>query len=238
MSLNFEELDFQRTPLGELILRRRRMSLFPDQDIYEIKLGEEYLMSSIFHESEIQLAKLALQKTQEKNLDVVVGGLGLGYTAAAALEDPRVNSLTVVEFLEPVIGWHKNKIVPLGGILTSDPRCEIIHGDFFSLANNFVKGFSKTEFKKKDLILLDIDHTPNHVLNVSNKKFYTKEGLSKLKGHLKSGGIFGLWSDGIPDAVFAEHMKQIFKTVEAHTVEFDNAITNGTSKCTVYLGFD
>jgi len=224
MSLNFEEIDFQPTPLGDLVLRRRRMPRFPDQDIYEIKLGEEFLMTSIFHESETQLAKLALEKTRAKQLDVVVGGLGLGYTAAAALEDPRVNSLTVVEYLEPVINWHKNKTVPLGEAITSDPRCEIVHADFFSLP-----------FGEKDIILLDIDHTPSHVLNVASKRFYTHEGLTELKGHLNPGGIFGLWADGAPDLEFAKHLDQVFAFAEAHAIEFKNPLTDGTSKCAVYL---
>lgn len=236
MSINFEEIDFQQTLLGDLVLRRRRMPHFPDQDIYEIKLGEEFLMTSIFHESERQLAKLALKRTSGKNLDVVVGGLGLGYTAAAALEDSRVSSLTVVEYLEPVINWHKTKVVPLGGLLAGDPRCEFVHGNFFSMVCDLEKGFSKTTFKKRDLILLDIDHTPNHVLHVSNRRFYTKEGLRELKNHLNSGGIFGLWADGPPDPLFTERLGQVFATVEAHAVEFKNPITNGTSKCSVYLG--
>src|SRR5690606_35795971 len=113
MGLQFQEIDFKPTPLGDLVLRRRRLPHFPDEDIYEIKLGDEYLMTSIFHESERELARLALKKTKADSLDVVVGGLGLGYTAVAALEDARVKSLAVVDYLEPVIEWHRNKVVPL-----------------------------------------------------------------------------------------------------------------------------
>ena len=237
MGLNFQELDFKQTPLGELVLRRRRIPHFPGQDIFEVKLGEEFLMTSIFHESEKQLAKLALERTSGKNLDVVVGGLGLGYTAFAALEDQRINSLMVIEYLEPVIDWHKNKIVPLGAYLTNDFRCEFYHGDFFEMARDFERGFNKKTFKKKDLILLDIDHTPNDVLHVSNKRFYTEEGLRELKTHLNSGGIFGLWADSLPDREFIEHLQNIFDMAEAHTIEFKNPIKNGTSKCSVYLAF-
>ncbi len=235
MSLNFEELDFQHTPIGDISLRRRRMSQFPDQDIYEVKLGNEFLMTSIFHESETQLSKLALEKISTENLNVVVGGLGLGYTAAAALEDPRVKSLTIVEYLEPVINWHKRKIVPVGGLLVGDSRCSFIQGDFFALARDFEKGFNASSFEKKDLILLDIDHTPSHVLHESNRRFYTEEGLNELKGHLTPDGIFGLWADGRPDPDFTKHLKQVFATAEDHAVEFNNPLTKGTSICSVYL---
>src|SRR6187549_2321794 len=92
MSVNFEELDFRPTPMGVLSLRRRRLP-GTDIDIYEIKLGDEYLMSSRFTVAEIDLARLGLAALSRENLDVVVGGLGLGYTAQAALENPGVRSL-------------------------------------------------------------------------------------------------------------------------------------------------
>lgn len=80
MSVNFEELDYRPTPIGPLILRRRR-ELKLGVDVFEIKLGDEFLMSSLFTESEIALARLGLAARSGERLDVVVGGLGLGYTA-------------------------------------------------------------------------------------------------------------------------------------------------------------
>ena len=125
MSLNYEELDFQETPLGDLMLRRRRLLQLGGIDIYEVKLGEYFLMSSLFHKAESQLSKLGLGKSTKKELDVVIGGLGLGYTAVSALEDKRVKSLIVVEYLEGVIGWHQKGLVPLGDTLTQDSRCRL-----------------------------------------------------------------------------------------------------------------
>ena len=78
MSLNYEELDFRQTPIGDLMLRRRRMPQFGDRDIYEVKLGEDFLMTSLFHEAESQLSKLGLGAVEKEELDDVVGGLGLG----------------------------------------------------------------------------------------------------------------------------------------------------------------
>ena len=86
MSVSFEELDFRPTPMGVLSLRRRRRPS-SDIDIYEIKLGDEFLMSSLFTVAEIALARLGLAALPRAKLDVVVGGLGLGYTAQAVLEN-------------------------------------------------------------------------------------------------------------------------------------------------------
>src|ERR1700692_3453960 len=133
MSVNFEELDFRPTPMGTLSLRRRR-SLTTGLDIYEIKLGDEFLMSSAFTAAEIALARIGLAALERSDLDVVVGGLGLGYTALAALENPAVKSLIVVDALSEGIEWHAQGLLPLGTQITGDPRCRLVHGDFFAIS--------------------------------------------------------------------------------------------------------
>ncbi len=228
MSLNYEELDFRPTPIGDLMLRRRRIPQFGKRDIYEVKLGEDFLMTSLFHEAESQLAKLGLGALERDGLDVVVGGLGLGYTAVAALEDPRVKSLVVVEYLEGVLEWHKTGLVPLGKTLTDDPRCQLMHADFFALMR-------KAPTQKHDAILLDIDHTPTNVLHQTNTHFYTKEGLGELALHLKPDGVFALWADGVPEEAFTHRLNEVFSSAEAHTIEFPNPITGGSSKGAVYV---
>ena len=120
MSARFEELDWSPTPIGEVSLRRRRDPV-TGVDIFEVKLGDEFLMSSLFTVAEIEVARRALARLQGSELVVAVGGLGLGYTAQAVLEDQRVRELVVVEVLEPVIQWHQRGLVPVGQILTADP---------------------------------------------------------------------------------------------------------------------
>ena len=236
MSLHYEELDFRATPLGDLMLRRRRMQQFGDTDIYEVKLGEDFLMTSLFHEGEEALTQLGLGALDRENLDVVVGGLGLGYTAAAALKDPRVSSLVVVDYMEAVIEWHREGLVPLGKVLTVDARCRLVHGDFFALCRDVKKGLDpENPGRRHDAILLDIDHTPSNVLHQANTRFYTTEGLGELAQHLKPGGVFALWADGKADAAFGEHLGEVFDDMEAHTVEFENPITDGTSANAVYI---
>ena len=236
MSTHYEELDYRKTPLGDLMLRRRRSIQLQGLDIYEVKLGDHFLMSSLFHESEVQLSRLALGMLGGDVLDVLVGGLGLGYTTVAALEDNRVKSLTVVEYMDGVIEWHQTGLVPLGKTVTNDPRCRLIQGDFFALSRDLSRGFDlENPGNKYDAILLDIDHTPTHVLHQANKRFYTKQGLREVTTHLKPGGIFALWSDSEPESAFTEHLKQVFPTVEAIMVRFENPFTAGSCGNTVYL---
>ena len=89
MTFEFEELDYQQTPLGVISLRRRSEPRLDGKILFEVKLGDEFLMSSLFTEAEVQLARLGLAGLGGTDLDVVVGGLGLGYTAVAA----RVHAL-------------------------------------------------------------------------------------------------------------------------------------------------
>src|SRR5476651_922952 len=194
MSVYFEELDFRPTPIGVLSLRRRR-SLTTGHDIYEIKLGDEFLMSSAFTVAEIALARIGLAALERGDLDVVVGGLGLGYTAEAALEDSRVRSLIVVDELAEVIEWHQQGLLPLGKQLTGDPRCRFVNGDFFAMSHS-ADGFdTRAPGRRFDAVLVDIDHSPRDLLHPRHAALYTPEGLKKLAGHLNPGGVFALWSN-------------------------------------------
>jgi spermidine synthase len=235
MSRDFEELDYRETPLGELILRRRRMLSLGGMEVYEVKLGDAFLMSSLFHEVEVALAHLGLSELKGASWDVVVGGLGLGYTAVAALEHREVASLLIVDALPPVIEWHQRGLVPLGEKLTSDPRCRMVVGDFFAGAQS-EDGFDPEQPGRKfHAVLLDIDHSPRHLLDPGNAAFYQPEGLRALSAHLQPGGIFALWSDDPPDDEFLDALGAVFLTVRAHIVRFQNPLLEGTSESTVYV---
>ena len=127
MSARFEELDWRETPMGEISLRRRREPTL-DVDVFEAKLGDEFLMSSLFTVAEIELSRLGLAAVHGDGLDVLVGGLGLGYTAVAALEDPRVARLTVVEALPEVVGWHEAGLLPVSARADGGPAHAAGHG--------------------------------------------------------------------------------------------------------------
>lgn len=236
MTLEFEELDYQKTPLGDISLRRRSEPRLDGKILYEVKLGEEFLVSSLFTESEIQLARLGLAEFKDTELDVVIGGLGLGYTAVTALENPSVRSLIVIEVMAPVIDWHRRGLVPLGKTLLLDPRCCLVHADFFDVAASQNTGFDRTNADRLfHALLLDIDHSPSHWLNPGNSAFYTPQGLSNLSEKLHPGGVFALWSNDPPDAEFTRRLNSVFQSAEPHVVNFPNPYSGGESSNTIYV---
>lgn len=230
--MKIEELAYHKTPLGELTLRRRTETLLQNVEVFEVKLGDEYLMSSLFTEGERQLSYLGLAGLSGK-LDVVVGGLGLGFTAVAALENKMVSSLLVIDLFDEVIGWHTERLVPMGEILSEDERCEMRQGNFFELARTGFDAFNNE--RKFDAVLLDIDHSPKHYLDEKNESFYSAEGLNFLRNQIKTGGAFALWSDDPPDKDFTKHLESVFENVCAHKIEFANPYTNSTSINSVYV---
>lgn len=233
MTARFEELDWRRTPIGEISLRRRREPSL-QVDVYEVKLDDEFLMSSLFTVAEVALARLGLAAVPQTELDVVVGGLGLGYTARAALADPRVRSLHVVEALGEVIEWHDRGLLPQAAELTSEPRCRFVHGDFFALVADGA-AFAPDAPDRVHAVLVDIDHTPRQVLHPSHAAFYEPDGLRRVADRLHPGGVFGLWSDDPPDGDFLAVLGEVFASCEAHVVTFANHYTGGESANTVYV---
>ena len=232
MTADFAELDYQQTPIGELILRRRRVPTLGGIEIFEVKLGDAYLMTSLFHAVEDALADLGLGALDPGEWDVVVGGLGLGYTAVAALAHTAVRSLVVVDALDAVIGWHRRGLVPLGETLTADARCRFVHGDFFALASS-PEGFDPG--RRFHAVLLDIDHSPRNLLNPRNAAFYRPAGLQALAAHLHPGGVFAMWSDDPPDKRFQRSLKVTFATARAQVVTFPNPLLDRDSASTVYV---
>jgi hypothetical protein len=232
MSKMFEELDYQKTPLGELTLRRRRIAMLGDLEVYEVKLDESFLMSSMFHAVEVALSDLGLRELGPGDWDVVVGGLGLGYTAVAALDHDSVRSLVVVDALEAVIGWHQRGLVPLGPKLTRDPRCRFLQGDFFALATD-PAGFERG--RKYHAVLLDIDHSPRNLIHSRHGSFYSPEGLKALATQLHPGGVFAMWSDDPPDAEFSGLLEGAFATTRSEVVTFPNPLLDRESASTIYI---
>ena len=235
VSANFEELDYAETPLGELILRKRRL-LAIDQEVYEVKLDDSFLMSSLVNVSEIALAEKCLVRLTDRTIDVAVGGLGLGYTAQAALKNRNVKSLIVVEYLSEVIGWHTRNLVPAAESLITDPRCRFVNGDFFALAGNPELGLDLESVGRRfDAILLDIDHTPDYVLDASHASFYEPEGFTLLSQHLNPEGVFGLWSAGAPDERILASLAECFESADAEVISFKNPLLNIEDRNTIYV---
>ena len=165
-----------------------------------------------------------------------MGGLGLGYTASAALDFPGVRSVLVIEALPEVIHWHQRRLVPLGAKLIADPRCRLVNGDFFALARPASQGFDhEAPDRRFHAVLLDVDHTPRSLLHPRHGALYEPAGLRGLADHLHPGGVFALWSNDAPDDDFLKALATTFATSKAHVVKFHNPLLNCEAANTVYI---
>lgn len=234
VSARFEELGWQQTPMGVISLWRR-FDLSVRTDVYEVKLGDEYVMSSLFTVAERELARLGLARTPGTALDVLVGGLGLGYTAQEALTCNRIRTLTVIEYSEAVIDWHERDLLPDTAGLAADARVSLVCADFFAAAMDPAGFDPDSPGRTYDAILLDIDHSPAHVLHGPHAAFYTHEGLESAAARLVPGGVFAMWSDDAPDDGFVALLDGVFTDVEAQQIWFDNPLTRDRSANTIYL---
>lgn len=227
-SARFEELDFAPTELGELVLRRRRTVAAGDEWVYEVKLAGRFLMSSLNTASERELATRALARLSGDGLRVLVGGLGLGYTAAAALQDPRVAQVDVVELLPQVVAWHRKGLVPLGPSLCADARCRFVLGDCLQQLRQPGESY--------DAILVDIDDSPIHLLDEGHAAFYTVDGLRQVRRRLRPGGVFALWTSLPAETEVTARMAAAFAAADCETVVFDNPLLEEPEANALYFG--
>ncbi|MBL8751814.1 MAG: spermidine synthase [Planctomycetes bacterium] len=227
-SERFQELDWAATELGELVLRRRRTVATGDDWVYEVKLADRFLMSSLNTASERELATRALARLSGDGLRVLVGGLGLGYTAAAALQDPRVACVDVVERLPQVVAWHRRGLVPLGAALCADARCRFVLGDCLQQLQEPGDTY--------DAILVDIDDSPIHLLDEGHAPFYAIAGLKKARRRLRAGGVFALWTSLPAEPEVQARFAAAFATADCETVSFDNPLLEEPEANALYFG--
>jgi spermidine synthase len=145
-------------------------------------------------------------------LRVLVGGLGLGYTAHAALASERVARVEAVELLTHVMDWLEDDLVPLSSELKADPRFRTVQGDVYAR----LAGAPAVPY---DLILIDVDHSPDDRLDQGNGFFYTEEGLRRARRHLAPGGVLGVWSYA-ESSPFSRSLRAVFDEVRAEPVTF------------------
>ena len=213
---NLEILAYESTPLGLLCLRRRELLARPGTIVTEVTLNHEFLMSSLHTDSERALARTALQTHAGNDLRVLVGGLGLGYTAREALLSDRVAKVEVVELLPQVIDWLKCGLVPLAPELNDEPRLAVTQGDVY-------RRLAAPPEELFDLILIDVDHSPEERLSEGSLSFYTAAGLQLARQHLTSGGILAVWSYA-EDSPFTDALRAVFAQVRVERVTFDNQL--------------
>jgi spermidine synthase len=215
---NFKILAYLTTPLGELCLRRRELLSSPGTVITEITLDQELLMSSYNTASERALADEALARHAGSDLSVLVGGLGLGYTASQALQSSRVAHVEVVELLPEVVGFLRDGLVPLSAELLAEPRFCVREGDVFATLR-------EPPQQLWDIVLIDVDHSPHEQLGTSNQSFYTESGLALAKQHLAPGGILAVWSYA-ESSPFVEALRAEFAIIETLPVTFVNDLVD------------
>ena len=227
---NLEILAYEPTSLGTLCLRRRELLSRPGTIVTEITLDHELLMSSYHTASERALAQEALARHQGGNLNVLVGGLGLGYTANEVLQSERVGRVEVIEFLPEVIGFLRDGLIPLAPDLLADPRLHVRDGDVYALLR-------EPPQQRFDLILIDVDHSPDDQLGSDNESFYTESGLLRAKQHLTPGGILAVWSYA-ESSPFVDALGRVFQCVETHPVRFLNDLVDEESTDWLFLARD
>ncbi len=227
---NLEILAYEATPLGDLCLRRRELLSRPGTVITEITLDHQLLMSSHNTVSERALATEALTRHPGDDLSVLVAGLGLGYTAAAVLKSERVKRVEVIELLPAVVGFVTEGLVPLSSELLGDARFGVRQGDAYSMLEGEVT-------QPWDLLLIDVDHSPDDHLGAGNGSFYTQSGLERAKRHLAPGGILAVWSyaDSSP---FVDALRAAFGVVEVVRVSYVNDLVDEEHTDWLFLAGD
>ena len=213
---SLEILESVETPLGLLCLRRRELLSRPGTIVTEVTLDHEFLMSSYNTASEDALASIGIQWHGGDGLSVLVGGLGLGYTAQAALGYPQVEKVHVIEFLPEVISWLPRGLVPLAEALSREPRFSVSQDDFF-------KYLAAPASSSYEIILVDIDHSPDENLDSQNLDFYTPGGLRQVLSHLAPAGVLAVWSSA-PNESFAAALRDVFSEVRIETVRWHNEL--------------
>lgn len=189
------------------------LTLFRREDEFSIRLsgvrGE--LMNSRLYNSEEELAKLGCAHIKEKDqAKVLVGGLGMGYTLAAALASVNANSqVTVAELIPEVVEWNQGPLGECAGHPLSDERCKVRVGDIAELI--------KLEQPDFDAILLDVDNGPEGITHSNNNWLYSSRGLEALYNSLRPEGMLAVWSAGA-DVLFPIQLKKAGFIVTVRTV--------------------
>lgn len=189
------------------------LTLFRREDEFSIRLsgvrGE--LMNSRLYNSEEELAKLGCAHIKEKDqAKVLVGGLGMGYTLAAALASVNANSqVTVAELILEVVEWNQGPLGECAGRPLSDERCKVRVGDIAELI--------KLEQPDFDAILLDVDNGPEGITHSNNNWLYSSRGLEALYNSLRPEGMLAVWSAGA-DVLFPIQLKKAGFIVTVRTV--------------------
>lgn len=203
------------------------LTLYQREDEFSIRLsgvrGE--LMNSRVFNSEQELAKMGCSHIKDKeNAEVLVGGLGMGYTLASALESVTASSrVTVAELIPEVVEWNEGPLGECAGRPLADKRTHLRLGDITELIKQQQPSF--------DAILLDVDNGPEGITHSDNNWLYSTQGLNALYNSLRPEGVLAVWSAGA-DSMFVIQLKKAGFKVSVLTVR---ARPGKGSKHTIFL---
>ncbi len=201
-----EIIDHRFTKEGEIRLQRRA------EGVYELVYNGVFLMASSNDHSEKVLARKALQRLKPKSAEyeVLIGGLGMGFTLREVLTCPGVSRAVVIEIEKAIIDWNRTFLFNLNGRALNDPRTVLVHGDLYSFFYDTREHF--------DAVLMDVDNGPNWLVLGRNKRLYTRKTLQKIKEILAPNGVLATWS-AQRDERYLRKMGSVFPQTEETRVE-------------------
>ncbi|MBZ0330464.1 hypothetical protein KZO25_09045 [Halomonas sp. ANAO-440] len=169
------------------------------------------LMNTRLHGSEDALAELACERIANRaGIRVLIGGLGMGFTLAAALRSlPDSAEVVVAELVPGVVDWNRGPLGAAAGYPLNDPRTVVSLGDVGELLRREPGGF--------DAIMLDVDNGPEGLTRKENDWLYSPQGLAAAQEALRPEGVLAIWSAG-QDPAFTERLRRVGLLVEEVTV--------------------
>jgi len=188
------------------------LRLYQSGDLFSIKIpGRGDLMNSRMHGSEKALAELACAEiARVKKPRLLIGGLGMGFTLAAALQTVGPDAEVVVAELVPeVVDWNRTLIGACSGHPLEDPRSSVYVGDVADLIRRSGGGF--------DAVLMDVDNGPEALVRVQNDWLYSGDGLRATRAALRPRGVLAVWSAS-PDRAFGKRLRHAGFDVNEHVV--------------------
>ncbi|WP_338748534.1 spermidine synthase [Janibacter alittae] len=180
-----ETIATAETPRGEIALRERASA--DGTVVHELVVAGVFAMDSADTATETALAQRSLERVAAPTR-VLVGGLGLGFTAWQALKDRRVRDLHVVEIEEDLVQWARLGLTPTLGVLARHPRVTLHVQDAASAVGD---GEPAGPW---DLVLLDVDNGPGFLVHEENERLYSATALSVLLSQVTTGGVLAIWA--------------------------------------------
>lgn len=204
---------------GDEILLRRR------DDIYEIRFNGLELMSNINVRSETVLAERSLRILNHSPQNVLIGGLGMGFTLRAALDVlPEYTKVTVCEFVPAIVEWNRHRIGHLTNYPLNDTRVEVVVGDVMQTLIG-----SRSQF---DMILMDTDNGPDFLVRKDNDAIYAQDGLSVAIEALMQGGAVSFWS-----ATASDMFERLLDMMQLEWERHDVCLMSGRADAFHYIYF-